>query len=86
MSKIQGEDARIVEAMGRFGFHAKYIREITGISIWVIYKFLREIGISLRDYRNGIGKEAELVKKKYIFVKISTKVETIVGKNLGVIK
>lgn len=48
-----------IEALGRFGFHAKYIqkrvKKYSGeeYSLATIYKTLGNAGVSLRDYRNG---------------------------------
>jgi hypothetical protein len=47
------------------GFHAKKIGKLTGLSIGQVYYRNRLHGIRIRDYRDGIGKAATRVIKKY---------------------
>lgn len=43
------------------GLHAHAIGEITGLTANQVYYRCRQLGISLRDYRNGYGAAAVLV-------------------------
>lgn len=43
------------------GLHARTIGEITGLTKGQVYYRCKQLGISLRDYRNGLGAASVLV-------------------------
>ncbi len=65
-----------IELLGMCGYHAKYIQKtVRGyegdeFSVGTIYKVLKEAGIKIRDYRDGIGDVAKAVTKTVMSIQV----------------
>lgn len=51
--------------LAQHGFHAATIAKATGLTINQVYYRYREVGIQLRDYRNGKTAVSRVVMQKY---------------------
>ena len=54
------------------GFHAHTIADMTGLSLNQVHYRNKMVGLSLRDYRNGVGPAARLIVDKYNITTISS--------------
>jgi len=54
------------------GFHAHTIAEMTGLSLSQVHYRNRMVGLSLRDYRNGVSPAARLIVDKYNITTLSS--------------
>jgi len=54
------------------GFHAHIIAEATGLTVNQVYYRARQVGICLRDYRNGCGPVGSVIIKKFTITNISS--------------
>jgi len=56
---------RLCEYMVDHGFHGRCIAEKTGLTVGQVYYRARICEVHLRDYRDGVGKEAVLIIKNF---------------------
>lgn len=56
--------AWLASRMADQGFSARYIGQETGLKPSAVYYRLRELGIHITDYRNGIGPVAQQIRRQ----------------------
>ena len=64
------------------GFHAHTIAEATGLTVNQVYYRARQVGVCLRDYRNGCGPIGTILIRKFTVKKMSEVEQKVLCNNV----